>query len=186
MYEGQWPALVSRAERLAVQRLLRSPQRKTARPGRGKHLLSLIARCARCAGTLAVAYRGERSEYFCRTRDCVRITQSTVDEAAERVVLDYLVRPDVVDALRAGEDHDDRELATVRYQRTTARARHEELADAVAAGNLSVTLAARSEPAMLAEIQRLEQHAKELATPSALRSLIEPAPTSPGAGRAHP
>ncbi len=174
MYEGQWPPLVSRADWLAVQQLLRCPHRKTARPGRGKHLLSMIARCARCAGTLAVTYRGEQSEYFCRTKGCVRIIQSTVDEAAERVMLDYLARPDVVDALRAGEDHDDQELASVRDQLATARARHEELADAVAAGTLSMVFAARSEPALLAEIHRLEHRATELATPSALRGLIEP------------
>ncbi|MGH3575872.1 MAG: recombinase family protein, partial [Pseudonocardiaceae bacterium] len=32
MHEGQWPALVDRAQWLAVQRLLRSPERKTTRP----------------------------------------------------------------------------------------------------------------------------------------------------------
>ena len=54
------------------------------------------------------------------------------------------------------------------------RARHDELAEAVAAGTLRITLAARSEPAILAEIQRLEKRSAELATPSALRGLIEP------------
>lgn len=85
-----------------MQRLLRSPERKTARPGRGKHLLSMIARCGRWLGTLAVAYRGERSEYFCRTKGCVRITQCDVDNVAERVMLVYLARSDMIDSLRAG------------------------------------------------------------------------------------
>jgi site-specific DNA recombinase len=174
MYEGQWPALVSRAEWLAVQRLLRSPERKTSRPGRAKHLLSMIARCGRCEGVLAVAYRGERSEYFCRTKGCVRITQADVDQIAEQVMLAYLARPEVIDTLRAGEQHDDRELSAIRDQLATVRARHDELADAVAAGTLSVVLAARSEPTLLAEIERLEQREKQLATPSALRGLIEP------------
>lgn len=174
MYEGQWPPLVSRAEWLAVQRLLRSPERKTSRPGRGKHLLSMIARCGRCEGVLAVAYRGERSEYFCRTKGCVRITQADVDQIAEQVMLAYLARPEVIDTVRAGERHDDRELSAIRDQLATVRARHDELADAVAAGTLSVVLAARSEPAMLAEIERLETSEKDLATPSALRGLIEP------------
>ncbi|MEO7194573.1 MAG: recombinase family protein [Pseudonocardiaceae bacterium] len=174
MYEGQWPPLVSRAEWLAVQRLLRSPERRTSRPGRGKHLLSMIARCARCGGTLAVAYPRERPEYFCRTMGCVRISKAGVDEVAEQVMLAYLARPEVIDTLRAGERHDDRELSAVRDQLATVRARHDELADAVATGTLSVVLAARSEPAMLAEIERLENREKELATPSALRGLIEP------------
>ncbi|MGH3571949.1 MAG: recombinase family protein [Pseudonocardiaceae bacterium] len=174
MYEGQWPALVDRAQWLAVQRLLRSPERKTTRPGRAKHLLSLIARCDRCQGMLAVAYRGERSEYFCRAKGCVRITQADVDEIAEQVMLAYLARPEVIDTLRAGEQHDDRELSAIRDQLATVRTRHDELADAVATGTLSVVLAARSEPALLAEIERLEKHERELATPSALRGLIEP------------
>jgi site-specific DNA recombinase len=174
MYEGQWPALVSRAEWLAVQRLLSAPERRTSRPGRGKHLLSLIARCGRCLGTLAVTYRRERSQYFCRTKGCVRITQADVDQIAEQVMLAYLARPEVIDTLRASEQHDDRELSAIRDQLATVRARHDELAGAVAAGTLSVTLAARSEPTILAEIQRLEKREKDLATPSALRGLIEP------------
>lgn len=174
MYEGQWAPLVSRAEWLAVQRLLLSPDRKTSRPGRGKHLLSMIARCGRCLGTVAVAYRREYSEYFCRTKGCVRITQSDVDDVAERVMLAYLARPDVIDALRAGDRHDDRELSAVRDRLALARARHDELADAVAAGTLSVVLAARSEPVMLAEIAALEEQEKKLVTPNVLRGLIEP------------
>jgi hypothetical protein len=123
---------------------------------------------------VAVAYRGERSEYFCRTKGCVRITQRDADQIAEQVMLAYLARPEVIDTLRAGEQHDDRELSAIRDQLATVRARHDELADAVTTGTLSVVLAARSEPALLAEIERLEQREKDLATPSALRGLIEP------------
>ncbi|MGH3795048.1 MAG: hypothetical protein ACRDSP_09175 [Pseudonocardiaceae bacterium] len=111
---------------------------------------------------------------MCRTKGCVRITQREVDEIAEGVMLDYIARPGVIDTLRIAEHHDDRELTAVRDQLATARTRHEELADAVAAGTLSVALAARSEPAILAEITRLEQREKELATHNALRGLIEP------------
>lgn len=89
-------------------------------------------------------------------------------------MLAYLARPEVIDTLRAGEQHDDRELSTVRDQLATVRARHDELVEAIASGQLSVTLAARSEPAILAEIQHLERRQKELATPSALCGLIEP------------
>jgi hypothetical protein len=83
-------------------------------------------------------------------------------------------RPDVIRALRAGEQDDDRELSAVRDQLATARTRHEELVDALAAGTVGVALAARSEPVIRAEIERLEQREKDLATPGALRGLIEP------------
>ncbi len=79
----------------------------------------------------------------------------------------------MIDTLRAGEQHGDRELSTIRVQLATVRVRHDELTDAVAAGTLSVVLAVRSEPAMLAEIERLDKREKELATPSALRGVIE-------------
>ncbi|MGH3610210.1 MAG: hypothetical protein ACRDRD_19300, partial [Pseudonocardiaceae bacterium] len=72
--------------------------------------------------------------------------------------LAYLARPEVIDTLRADEQHDDRELSAIRDQLATVRTRHDELADAVATGTLSVVLAARSEPALLTEIERLEKH----------------------------
>lgn len=174
LYEGQWPALVSRADWLAVQRLPRAPERRTSRPGRGMHLLSLIARCAHCSDTLIVTYRHGSPKYQCRTRGCVRIPQADVDDLAEEVMLDYLARPDVIAALRAREQGDDRELAEVRDQLATLRARHDELADAVAAGTISVATLTRAEPTILADIARLEAREKTLATPSALRGPIEP------------
>ncbi|MCA1704821.1 MAG: hypothetical protein LC808_16770 [Actinobacteria bacterium] len=76
------------------------------------------------------------------------------------MMLDYLARPEVIDTLCAAEHHYDHELTTIRGLLATAQICHEELDDAVAAGTLSVTLAARSEPAMLAEIARLEQTRK--------------------------
>jgi hypothetical protein len=69
-----------------------------------------------------VAYRGERPEYFCRTKGCVRITQADVDTIAEQVMVAYLARPEVIDTLRAGEQHDDRELSAIRDQLATVRA----------------------------------------------------------------
>ncbi|MGH4007847.1 MAG: recombinase family protein [Pseudonocardiaceae bacterium] len=174
LYEGQWPPLVSRADWYAVQRLLRSPQRKTTRPGRAKHLLSLIACCGVCGGMLNVAYRDSGALYVCRRNGCVRIIQSDLDELAEQVMLGYLARPEVIDTLRAGDEAGGHELSAVREQLAVVRARHDQLADAVAAGTVSVAVLVRAEPPILAEIATLEAREKELSTPSALRGLIEP------------
>jgi hypothetical protein len=174
LYEGQWPGLVSRGEWQAVQSLLRAPERKTNRPGRAKHLLSFIARCGVCGGMLTVAYRDGGSLYVCGVNGCVRITQADLDELAEQVMLGYLARPEVLETLRAGDEHGEQELTQVRDQLTEVRARHEQLADAVAAGTVSVATLVRAEPTLLAEIAKLEARAKELSTPSALRGLIEP------------
>jgi site-specific DNA recombinase len=175
LYEGQWPGLVSGADWFAVQRLLRAPERKTTRPGRAKHLLSFIGRCGVCLGTLNVAYRdGAQPLYVCRAKGCVRITQADLDTLAEAVMLDYLARPDVIDTLRAGDRQGDRDLSEVQGQLAAARARHEQLADAVATGSVSVATLIRAEPTLLAEITTLEARERELTTPSALRGLIEP------------
>lgn len=80
----------------------------------------------------------------------------------------------MIDTLRAGDQDSDRELSQVRDQLAVVRARHDQLADAVAAGTVSVAALVRAEPALLTEITKLETREKELSTPSALRGLIEP------------
>ncbi|MGH3806003.1 MAG: hypothetical protein ACRDRU_05065 [Pseudonocardiaceae bacterium] len=121
-----------------MQRLLRAPERKTTRPGRAKYLLSLIGRCGVCLATLNVAYREDTSSFYvCRAKGCVRIIQADLDTLAEEVMLAYLARPEVMDTLRAGDQEGDRELSQVRDQLALLRARHEQLADAVAAGTVS-------------------------------------------------
>ncbi|MEO7194766.1 MAG: hypothetical protein ABIZ05_08085 [Pseudonocardiaceae bacterium] len=89
-------------------------------------------------------------------------------------MLDYLAQPDVIDALRADEHDGDRELSAVHDQLAAVRARHEQLADAVAAGTVSVATLVRAEPTLLAEITTLGTRERELSTPSTLRGLIEP------------
>lgn len=89
-----------------MQRLLHAPERKTTRPGRAKHLPSLIAHCGVCGGTLNVNYRDTSSLHICHINGCVRITQADHDTYAEHAMLTYLASPDVIDALRAAE-HDE-------------------------------------------------------------------------------
>lgn len=83
-------------------------------------------------------------------------------------------QPDVIEALRAGEQDGNRELSEVLDRLVAVRARHEQLADAVAAGTVSVATLVRAEPPLLAEIATLEARERELSTPSVLRGLIEP------------
>jgi hypothetical protein len=173
LYEGQWPPLVSRGEWYAVQRLLGAPERRMSRSGRAKHLLSMIARCGVCGGVLGVANR-DGGLYVCMVKGCVRIAQSDLDELAEGIMLAYLARPEVIETLRRGDDQGGHDLSQAQDQLAAIRARHEQLADAVAAGTVSVAALVRAEPTMLAEIKKWEARVKELSTPSVLRGLIEP------------
>ena len=78
--QGTWAALVSLEQYYAVRRLLTDPQRRTSRPGRAKHLLSMIATCGVCGGVLAVRYSRDAGEYTCRAGGHVRARQEELDE----------------------------------------------------------------------------------------------------------
>ena len=170
--KGTWEPLVSEATYRGVQRLLNDPKRVTTRPGRAKHLLSNIAVCDKCGGPIFVSFRQERPCYQCR-KGCVRVQKADIEELAEGVILAYLARADVHQALSRAEVDSDA-LQAVRDELAAARARLAELADAAAAGTISISTIARMEPQILAAIAALERRESELATPSALQQFITP------------
>jgi site-specific DNA recombinase len=170
--KGTWDPLVTEATYRAVQRILTDPKRTTTRPGRAKHLLSNIARCDVCDGPIFVSFRSGQTTYQCR-RGCVRVQKEDIEELADGVILGYLARPDVHQALQAAEADSDA-LQAVRDELATARARLAELADAAATGTISIATVTRMEPQILAMIAGLERREAELATPSALYGFITP------------
>jgi site-specific DNA recombinase len=172
--EGTWPALVSKADFLAVQAILSDPKRVTTRPGKARHLLSMIARCAECGDVLSVTLRAvEEGEYQCR-KGHVRVRKAELDEYATAAILGYLARPDVHELLSSGEERASSELGGVRDELAGARAELDVLRGEVGAGRLSVASLVAAEPGILARITALEAREAELVTPSALRGLITP------------
>lgn len=170
--KATWPALVSEEEFYAVHARLTDPSRRTSRPGRAKHLLSLIARCGECGGPLTVRYRREVREYVCRQKFCVRLPADDLDELATAVMLAYLGEPGRYERLRAPGADAGPELARVRTELSAARA---ELADWRArAARREVTAAsfAAIEPGVIDGIERLEKRERELATPPELAALL--------------
>ncbi|SNR49741.1 Site-specific DNA recombinase [Haloechinothrix alba] len=175
LYPATWPGLVSEADYYKVRRLLTDPARVTTRPGRGKHLLSMIARCGPCGGHLGA--RNDKRygwQYHCLRGGCVRVNYAELNDYAEQVMLAYLARDDIHEALSAGDGQDDGQLAAIDDEIAGLRARLDELADAVAQGTVSVTLASRSEPQIEAQLRDAERRKQELATPSVLRDLVTP------------
>jgi site-specific DNA recombinase len=170
--KATWEPLVSEATYRAVQRLLNDPKRVTTRPGRAKHLLAGIAVCDKCEGPIFATFRHEMPCYQCR-KGCIRIQKADIEELAEGVILDYLARPDVHDALSRAEADNDA-LQAVRDELSATRARLAELGDAAAAGTISIATVIRAEPKILATITDLERREAELATPSALQGFINP------------
>jgi hypothetical protein len=170
--DGVWPALVDRATFLAVQRVLNAPERKTTRPGRARHLLSMIAKCAVCGGPLSARSRPGGVEYQCHEGGHVRVDYADLNDYATRAMLGYLARPDNADWLTRGDD--DADLIAAREQVAGIRAELDDLADRVGAGKLSATLAARAEPGILNRLRDAERREADLSSPSVLRGLIAP------------
>lgn len=172
--KGNWESLVDEATFLAVRRQLTAPERTTTRPGAGKHLLSMIAKCAECEAPLAVTTRGPQPEYQCHHGGCVRVRKAELDELAEGVILVYLARDDVYEAVCAASCHDDAELAEARAERARADAELRELRAAAKAARVSIASFVELEPAFVARLKAAETRERELSTPPELAGLISP------------
>jgi hypothetical protein len=172
---GTWPGLVTVEEFLAVQAILNDPKRRTSKPGKAKHLLSLIARCGVCGDSLTVTMRRPEAgpEYQC-TAGHVRVSKAGLEEYAQTAMLAYLARPDIHQHLTAGDEAAGVELSVVREELATARHELAVLRAEVGAGRLSVASLVAAEPGILARIAALEAEETRLATPSVLRGLITP------------
>lgn len=173
--EATWPALVSRPDYLAVQRILSDPKRRTARPGGAKHLLSMIARCDVCGGVLCATmkYRPE-GDYWCAEKGHVKCNMAKLDRYAETFILGYLARPQVHAKISTDEEESSAELAQVREALTEARAELAKLRAGVLAKKLSVDTLIMLEPGMVETVTTLEATEDELMTPSQLRGLFPP------------
>jgi DNA invertase Pin-like site-specific DNA recombinase len=164
-----WPPLIDRETFYAVRALLLDSQRKTTRPGRGVHLLSMIALCGECGSVLAATYRYGKRDYQCHERACTRISADDLDAYAERVMLAYLSRDDVIEQLRAQPEGG--ELTTVRGELAEARSELASLRSAGRSGKLSVATLLDVEPGWVARVEALEARERELITPPALSML---------------
>src|SRR6266567_400209 len=165
-----WDALVDAETFGTVRAMLSDPKRRTSRPGRGVHLLSLIAACDVCGAALTVSYRRGGREYQCRGKSCVRISADELDGYAEKIMCAYLARPDVIAELRATPERGG-ELATVRAELAEARSELASLRAAGKARTLTVATVLAMEPGLVAAVTRLEARERDLQTPAALSAI---------------
>ncbi len=177
--KATWDALVDAETFHAVRAKLTDPGRRTSRPGRGKHLLSLIAVCDVCDGWMTANYRRGYRQYECRDGSHVRTAADALDRHAEQVMLAYLARDDVIALLRAGPSRDDEELAKIRGDLEAARAELGSLRNLASKPvgdpqRLSAASLAAIEPGLARQISDLEQRERDLTTPHALAGIITP------------
>jgi hypothetical protein len=176
VYGATWPPLVDEATFYAVQARLLDPARSTRRPGRAKHVLSLIATCDVCGSGLSAAWpkdvRDGGRRYTCREGH-VTIAADRLDGWAEEQILGLLTRPDVLARLLpTGADPD--ALKAARDEVARIRAEHRALIRQVADGRLSAAMAAGAEPGILRRLATAEQRVAELTAPAALAHLVQP------------
>jgi site-specific DNA recombinase len=173
---GIWEPLVDRPTFKAVQRILTAPERRTSRPGRGVHLLSMIARCHVCEAPLGVTLRKDPAgQYTWLNAGHVRISKPDLDIFAEDVMLKVLAKPREYQKLLAAETND-AAITKARREVADVQAEWDDLAAQLESGAISATLAARSEPGILARLADAKQREQNLQTPSLLRGLIKAGP----------
>jgi site-specific DNA recombinase len=174
--QGTWEPLVSRSTWLAVRRILDAPDRKTNRPGRAVHLLSMIVRCDVCSDVLIASKNKKINNtlwYRCRRAGHVQVDYAELNDYAEMVITGYLARPDNVERLTRNEGNGEA-LTAAKEQVAEITAELDDLADRLGRGQISGELAARAEPGIIARLQEAERRRDELETPDVLRGLIEP------------
>lgn len=171
-HKAMWPALVSRRKFFAVQRILTDPDRVTIRPGRSKHLLSMIAVCDVCDGPLA-AKKPDTPEahYTCNKGGHVKVGYHELNEHVEDEIITYLSRPENLALLAESDDAE-----VERAQATVAEIEGElrKLAARVVAGELGVDFAALAEPGLRARLKAAKEAEERLSQPAVLAGLIEP------------
>jgi DNA invertase Pin-like site-specific DNA recombinase len=140
---GEWESILSAEQFYQVHAYLSNPARRT-HPGRdGRvHLLSSLARCGLCGGSLFVGTgkggtpksKAERV-YRCRRGEVVR-SQRFVDDLVTRVILARLALPDAKDLLVDRSQVDKARLAAAEVQHLQDRMK--DAAEAYGAGKITM------------------------------------------------
>ncbi len=96
VHDGTWPELVSADLFHAAGKVLRDPKRKTAQPGRLKHLLSYVVStpCGSVVHYMGPA-RGRYARYHCVADGCAAVGVAEAEEYVARLVVKRCCRKDV-------------------------------------------------------------------------------------------
>lgn len=183
--EGNWPRLIDDATFYTVRRILTDPARKTTKPGKVRHLVSMYARCAECGGPMTVTLRqgggrklasGERTSrpkgetYFCRAKSCLYINKESLETYIVELVLARLVES--WDALTAAGDTEDAAILAARDEVARIDAELEDLYAGVKAKRVSTRALGTIEPDLIAQLEAARKRVEIASTPPALRPLL--------------
>jgi DNA invertase Pin-like site-specific DNA recombinase len=175
--DGQWPPLVEDETYWACVRLLEDPSRTTTRAGRAVHLLSYLAKCDVCGGPLSIQRQkrqrhGEIELLSCLKKRCTSVKKEVLDEFIERIVVGWLTRPDVYEALH--RSFDDEAVAKSRAEAEQLRAELEQWRQMAEKRQVTPVSFARMEQVLTKQIAEAEQQARDAKLPPVLRGWIGP------------
>jgi site-specific DNA recombinase len=174
LYPGTWEPIVPADLWDRVNARLTDPSRKTHRDAQGKHLLSMFVRCASCAAPMTSSQRGGESWHLrCHANCGIQVNEALMDELATELMVGYLSRPDIVQDLTR-DDGENPELKKVQTELAAVRKQLVDLAAGLADLSISVGMAAKAEPPLLAAEAKLEQRERDLTIPSRLAQFIGP------------
>lgn len=172
---AEWPAIVGEEQWRAVVAIVRDPTRRITRSG-AVTLLSGTARCGACddvmhVGTSSRAYR----TYRCARRKGVpgphvAVRADMVDRFIARLVIARLVRPDARDLL---VDDARPDFAVLHSSAATLRARLEEIAVMLAAGEFDRAQAKRATARVRADLAEIDGQMADAGRTRVLGSLID-------------
>lgn len=167
---GEWEALVSTDTFDRVRAILDAPGRFHTRGTAPKYLLSGIAKCGRCGGTMRPNISTNRAPALV-CWDCHKVTRKIepVDEVVNAVVVAYLenLELDLV-------DHDEGAHADALRERETLRARLDTAADEYAAGNISARQLSRISASLENDLERADARVRATAPNPALHAIAGP------------
>ena len=174
--DATWPALVEVATWYDAYRILTDPARRTSRPGKATHLLSLIARCGVCGGLLTVTYRqrqGRRPTYTCRDRNCIRIDEADLDQHVAAELLAWFARPQVQARIRAAEVTGNAELDAAKAELADIEAQLDGLRDQARRRKITPASFAAIEPGVVEDLEAARARVARLAVPPVARFLTD-------------
>jgi site-specific DNA recombinase len=139
--EGNWTPVVDVETFRAVVRVLGRPERRTRGGGVRQHLLTGLAVCGVCGGTVGGNTRNRPSGasyavYECKTGYCLSHRMDEVDLHVQAYAVALLSHPEVVERhLKRGGHGED--AAKLREELTVLQERSEEIAEMVADGEFT-------------------------------------------------
>jgi site-specific DNA recombinase len=151
---GSWEPIVDEQTWRVWQSSAAKRKRKSTFSS-AKYLLTGIATCGECGGTVYVKHRNQSNavSYFCSEKACVQRSVALVDDLVQGVILARLQAPDALAALRPKSA----DIAHLHVERADVQSRLDDLAELIADGTLNAQAARGAAKPLRARITKVDE-----------------------------